>query len=103
MTTKPESIMKEQKEIPNFQSETEEREFWAKRDSTEFIDWTAAESVALPNLKPTMKTVSLRMPEFIIDELRMIARKRDISYQALIKVFIKERIDQEHRQRALPQ
>lgn len=93
--------MKEQKEIPNFQSEAEEREFWAKHDSTEFIDWATAESVALPNLKPTMKTVSLRMPEFIIDELRMIARKRDISYQALIKVFIKERIDQEHRQRSL--
>ncbi len=94
--------MKEQKEIPNFQSEAEEREFWAKHDSTEFIEWATAEPVSLLNLKPTMKTVSLRMPEFIIDELRMIARKRDISYQALIKVFIKERIDQEHRQRALP-
>lgn len=102
MTTKAESIMKELKEIPNFVSEAEEREFWATHDATEFIDWNAAEFVSLPNLKPTMKTVSLRLPEFIVNELQTIARKRDVSYQALIKIFIKERIDLEHRHRALP-
>lgn len=93
--------MKERKEIPNFENEADERDFWSSHDSTEFIDWDAAELVSLPKLKPTMKTVSLRLPEFIVNELQTIARKRDVSYQALIKVFIKERIDQEHRQRSL--
>lgn len=94
--------MKEPKEIPHFESEAEEREFWATHDSTEFIDWGAAEAVSLPNLKPTMKTVSLRLPEFVVNELRTIARKRDVSYQALLKVFIKERIEQERKQCSLP-
>lgn len=94
--------MKELKEIPSFENEAEERAFWAAHDSTEFIDWNEAETVSLPKLKPTMKTVSLRLPEFIINELQMIARKRDVSCQALIKIFIKERIDQEHKQYSLP-
>jgi hypothetical protein len=89
------------KEIPSFKNEAEERAFWATHDSTEFIDWGATESASFPKLKPTMKTVSLRLPEFIINELQMIARKRDVSYQALIKIFIKERIDQEHKQYSL--
>jgi len=90
------------KATPSFEHEAEEREFWATHDSTKFIDWGAAELASLPNLKPTMKTVSLRLPEFIVNELRTIARKRDVSYQALIKIFIKERIDQDHKQYFLP-
>jgi hypothetical protein len=90
--------MKRLKEIPKFKTEDEERKFWADHDSTEFVDWDAAELVSLPNLKPTMKTISLRLPEFMLNELRLIARKRDISYHALIKIFLKERIDHEFNQ-----
>ena len=95
--------MRKLKEIPKFKNEAEEREFWTNHDSTEFIDWQAGEFVSLPKLKPTMKTVSLQLPEFIVDELRIIARKRDVSYQALVKIFIKERIDQERDRYSLPE
>ena len=90
--------MKKLKEIPKFKSEEEERAFWAKNDSTEYIDWNQAEHVTFPKLKPSTKTISLRLPEFMLDELRTIANKRDIPYQSLIKLFLKERIDQELKQ-----
>jgi hypothetical protein len=94
--------MKKLKEIPKFKNEAEERKFWATHDSTEFVDWDKAEFVSFPNLKPSMKTISLRLPEFVINELRRMAQKRDVSNQALIKIFLKERIDQEYKQRVLP-
>jgi predicted DNA binding CopG/RHH family protein len=93
--------MRKLKEIPKFKNEAEERKFWASHDSTEFVDWDKAEFISFPNLKPTMKTISLRLPEFVVNELRSMAQKRDVSYQALIKMFLKERIDQEHKQQVL--
>jgi predicted DNA binding CopG/RHH family protein len=86
------------KEIPTFRSEDEEREFWATHDSTEYVDWDKAEVVVLPKLKPSTKTISLRLPEMMLNELRLIANKRDVPYQSLIKMFLKERIDQELKQ-----
>jgi len=88
------------KEIPDFKDEEEERAFWATHDSTEYIDWDSAESTILPQLKPSTRTISLRLPETMLDELRVIANKRDVPYQSLIKVFLKERIDQELEQHA---
>jgi predicted DNA binding CopG/RHH family protein len=93
--------MKKLKEIPNFKNAADEREFWTNHDSTEFVDWDKAEFVSFPNLKPTMKTISLRLPEFVVNELRIMAQKRDVSYQSLIKMFLKERIDQERKPREL--
>ena len=90
--------MKKLKKIPKFKSEEEEREFWAQNDSTEYIDWKQANHVTFPKLKPSTKTISLRLPEFMLDELRAIANKRDVPYQSLIKMFLKERIDQELKQ-----
>jgi predicted DNA binding CopG/RHH family protein len=87
--------MKELKKIPEFKNEDEEREFWAKNDSSEYLDWDKSERMVLPNLKPSSKTISLRLPEYILDELKMLARKRDVPYQSLIKVYLKERVDQE--------
>jgi predicted DNA binding CopG/RHH family protein len=88
------------KEIPDFKDEEEERAFWTTHDSTEYIDWDSAESTILPQLKPSTRTISLRLPETMLDELRVIANKRDVPYQSLIKVFLKERIDQELEQHA---
>jgi predicted DNA binding CopG/RHH family protein len=88
----------ELKDIPTFSNEDEEREFWATHDSTEYVDWDKAEAVVLPKLKPSTKTISLRLPELMLNELRLIANKRDIPYQSLIKMFLKERIDQELKQ-----
>jgi predicted DNA binding CopG/RHH family protein len=83
------------KDIPTFKSEDEEREFWANQDSTEYVDWDRAEPALIPKLKPTTKSISLRLPVPMLNELRLLANKRDVPYQSLIKIFLKERIDQE--------
>ncbi len=87
--------MKKLKEIPKFKDENEEREFWADNDSNEYVDWDRAELTNFPKLKPSTKTISLRLPEFMLDELRVIAHKRDVPYQSLIKIFLKKQIDLE--------
>jgi predicted DNA binding CopG/RHH family protein len=90
------------KEVPQFDSEEEERAFWATHDSTEYVDWDEAETAVLPKLKPSTKTISLRLPEMMLNELRLIANKQDVPYQSLIKMFLKERIDQELKYQATP-
>lgn len=85
------------KKIPKFKSEDEEREFWATHDSTEYVDWKKAKRVVLPELKPSLKTISLRLPESMLDELKLIAHKKDVPYQSLLKMFLSEKIDEELR------
>lgn len=85
------------KPIPRFESEDEEREFWATHDSTDYVDWSRAKPTTFPRLKPTTQTISLRLPEFLLENLKMLANKRDIPYQSLLKVFLAERIEQELR------
>ncbi|MCF6333369.1 MAG: BrnA antitoxin family protein [Draconibacterium sp.] len=87
--------MKELKEIPLFSNEEEEREFWSKNDSSEYVEWEKAERVIFPKLKPSTKTISLRLPEYILDEIKMLARKKDVPYQSLIKIFLHDRLDKE--------
>jgi len=81
--------------IPKFRNEDEEREFWASHDSTDYIDWSEAREVIMPNLKPTLKTISIRLPEIMLEELKLIANKRDVPYQSLMKIFLAERVKQE--------
>ena len=83
---------KKKKRVPKHRSEDREREFWATADSTEYVDWSKAQRVALPNLKPSLKTISLRLPEMMLVELKALANKRDVPYQSLLKVFLAERI-----------
>jgi predicted DNA binding CopG/RHH family protein len=85
------------KQLPEFRSEDEERSFWAENDSTEFIDWDTASRRKLPNLKPTLRTISLRLPVSMIEDLKILANKRDVPYQSLLKVFLAERLDKERR------
>ena len=85
------------KVMPEFLTEEEEQEFWATHDSTEYLDWTSAEKVIFPKLKPSTKTISLRLPEVMLNELRMLANKKDVPYQSLIKIFLQERIDLERQ------
>jgi len=92
--------MKKLKNIPKFNSDEEEREFWSKNDSTEFINWNKSKLVSFPNLKPSTKTISLRLPEFLLNDIKIIANKRDVPYQSLIKIILKERIDYELRHSA---
>ena len=81
--------------IPKFKSEDKEREYWAKQDYTEVLDWKKAKKVVLPNLKPSVKTISLRLPESMLEELKLLANKRDVPYQSLLKIFLSERIGKE--------
>jgi predicted DNA binding CopG/RHH family protein len=81
------------KKIPKFKSEAEERLFWQKHDSSEYIDWSDAENVVMPKLKPSTRSISIRLPESMIEELKVLANKRDVPYQSLLKIFISERID----------
>jgi len=83
------------KKIPNFESEDKEREFWANADSSEYIDWKKAKNVVFPDLKPSVKTISLRLPESMLEEIKLLANKHDIPYQSLMKIFLSERIKKE--------
>ena len=83
------------KKIPKFKNEAEERLFWQNHDSSEYIDWSEAEEVVLPKLKPSTKTISLRLPESMLEDLKILANKRDVPYQSLLKIFLSERINSE--------
>ncbi len=83
------------KQIPKFKNEDEEREFWATHDSTDYIKWDKAEKITFSNLKPSVKKISLRLPETMIEELKLLANKRDVPYQSLLKIFLAERIEKE--------
>jgi predicted DNA binding CopG/RHH family protein len=83
------------KKIPNFKNEDQERDFWENADSSEYIDWKKARKAVLPNLKPSVKTISLRLPESMLEEIRLLANKRDVPYQSLMKIFLSERIEKE--------
>jgi predicted DNA binding CopG/RHH family protein len=85
------------KKVPKFKTEDEEQKFWASHDSTEFVDWSGAKRVILPKLKPSVKTISLRLSASMLEELKLIANKRDVPYQSLVKIFLAERIEKEIR------
>ncbi len=80
------------KPIPTFANEAEERAYWESNDSSEHLDWSKAQKVVLPNLKPTTKTISLRLPQHLLDSLKVAANARDVPYQSLIKVWLQEKL-----------
>ena len=80
------------KKIPEFRSEGEEREFWQAHDTTEYVDWSRARVGVSPDLKPSTVTISLRLPASLLAELKVLANKRDVPYQSLLKVFLAERV-----------
>ena len=82
--------MKKHKKIPEFKNEQEEREFWLKADSAEYVDWSKAEKVKFPNLQRSTQTISLRLPESLLMDLKIMANKRDVPYQSLMKIILSE-------------
>jgi predicted DNA binding CopG/RHH family protein len=80
------------KTIPQFANETEERDFWESTDSTDYLDWNKAQAVVLPNLKPTTQTISLRLPQHLLDAIKAAAHSRDVPYQSLIKIWLQEKV-----------
>jgi predicted DNA binding CopG/RHH family protein len=83
------------KKIPLFKNEDQEQKFWSSHDSTGYINWNSAERVPFSNLKPSLKTISLRLPETMLESLKTVANKRDIPYQSLLKIFLAERLKDE--------
>jgi len=87
------------KEVPEFKSEDEEFEFWSSTgpgaDSTEYVDWTKAQRVKLVKLKPTLRTISVRLPVAMVEDLKILANQRNVPYESLLKVFLAERLERE--------
>jgi predicted DNA binding CopG/RHH family protein len=90
MTRKP-------KTIPEFKSEDAERRFWATHDSGDYLHWSDAQPVRLPNLKPSTETISLRLPKHLLDSIRLAANSRDVPYQSLIKLWLQEKLESQRR------
>jgi len=85
--------MNTRKKIPEFENEADERAFWESHDSVDYIDWTRAKVAVLPNLKPSTKTISLRLPETLLNRIKIEANKRDMPYQSLIKLWLSEDVN----------
>ena len=83
------------KPIPRFETEVEERAFWATHDTAEYVDWRQARWATFPNLKPSTETISLRLPGPLLADLKALANKRDVPYQSLLKMFVAERVARE--------
>ena len=90
------------KPIPKFRSDEEAGEFWMTHDTTEYFDWSKAQRVQFPKLRPSTTTISLRLPQGMLDELRILANQQDVPYQSLLKVYLAERLAAE-RGRSLPE
>jgi predicted DNA binding CopG/RHH family protein len=87
------------KKVPEFKNEDEEFEFWSTADSTEYVDWSQAKRTKLINLKPTLRTISVRLPVAMVEDLKILANQRDVPYQSLLKVFLAERLERERIRR----
>ena len=85
-------MSKPAKAIPKFANEAQERAFWEKNDSSEYLDWSKAQRAVLPNLKPSTKTISLRLPQHLLDAIKSAANSRDVPYQSLMKVWLQEKV-----------
>jgi predicted DNA binding CopG/RHH family protein len=97
---KQQSINSKKKPIPEFKDEDAERAFWATADSTDYVDWSSAKRARFVQLKPSLKTISLRLPVAMIEDLKVLANRRDVPYQSLLKVFLAERLAKERMPRA---
>jgi predicted DNA binding CopG/RHH family protein len=85
-------MTKRPKAIPKFSSEAAERAFWEKNASSNYLDWSKAQVATFPNLKPSTKTISLRLPRHLLDAIKTAANARDVPYQSLIKVWLQEKV-----------
>ena len=79
------------KTIPKFRSTRAERKFWETHDTTQYLDWSQAQLVRFPNLRPSTKSISLRLPVDLLERIKVEANRRDVPYQSLIKVWLDEK------------
>jgi predicted DNA binding CopG/RHH family protein len=88
------------KKLPEFKNEEDERTFWAAVDSTGYLEWSSGKRKKLVHLKPSLRTISLRLPASMIADLKILAHQRDVPYQSLLKVFLAERLAHERQRRS---
>ena len=91
---------KSKKVLPRFATEDQERKFWARHDSTEFLDWSKAVQPAFPELKPSTTAISIRLPVAMLEDLKSLANQQDVPYQSLMKLYLAERIKKERSRKA---
>lgn len=89
--------MSNPKKLPKFKNISQEAEFWQTHDSTDYIDWKQAKHASFPNLKPSTKTISLRLPEDLLNDIKILANKEDIPYQSLMKMLLAQGVDSMRR------
>ena len=92
--------MSKQKKMPKFKNEKQESDFWSTHDSAAYIDYSKAKRMLFPHLKPSTETISLRLPKSLLDQLKILANKRDVPYQTLLKLFVAERVQAEFKRPA---
>ena len=86
------------KKIPKFKDETAERDFWQKNDSSAYVNWKKpVQDTNFINLKPSIKSISIRLPETMLNDIKVLANRRDIPYQSLMKMFLSEKIKDEFK------
>jgi predicted DNA binding CopG/RHH family protein len=85
------------KRVPVFESEAEERAFWATHDTVDYVDWSGARPAVFPDLKPSTETISLRLPAHLLADLKALANARDVPYQSLLKVLLAEQVRREQQ------
>jgi predicted DNA binding CopG/RHH family protein len=90
--------MKPSKKIPKFPSEDQERKFWAKHDSSAYVDYSKAVQFSFPNLKPTSRAISIRLPESLLDSIKVIANRADVPYQSMMKILLDQKVSELRRQ-----
>ncbi len=100
MPTRRRNRPEQRKTIPTFETEAKEREFWETHDTTGYVDWRRGRAATFPNLKSSTTTISLRLPAPLLADLKVLANKRDVPYQSLLKVFLAERVAAEHHANA---
>lgn len=83
------------KPIPSFKNEDEEREFWMTHDSTEYIDYSKAVELDLSDLKPSMRSISIRLPKYLLQRIKELANAKDVPYQSLMKMYLSDRVEEE--------
>jgi predicted DNA binding CopG/RHH family protein len=84
--------MKKLKPIPTFKTEAQERKFWETHDTADYLDWSKAERVRFPNLKPSTTTISIRLPLGLLEQIKIAANNRDVPYRSLIKMWLAEKV-----------
>jgi predicted DNA binding CopG/RHH family protein len=99
-------MAKNTKKIPHLRSESEERKFWEKQDSTDYVDWNRAQRVRFTELKPSTTAISIRLPTDLLEQIKTSANRKDVPYQSLIKLWLAEKMANQqhehlHRKRSL--